>query len=132
VKIWILKLLGLKFTTGRLIKFTHFDLHYVKSEYIFLLEKDNNNYISQNIWQSNELIIDLNIKLVLAIILFIDFNLCNFFCFDSVLAYWKKLLLVPKVTLLDHVAPHVMIILGHIGHQWLKTSIFNFLGTKIK
>jgi hypothetical protein len=40
--------------------------------------------------------------------------------------------LVPKVTLLGHVVPHVMITLDHVWSQGLKTSVFEFAGTKYK
>jgi hypothetical protein len=68
--------------------------------------------------------------LVPTIIVFFDFGPCKFFCLDSVLQFQKLLFLVCNVTLLVHVAPHGMIILGHTWCQGLRTTIFEIARTK--
>jgi hypothetical protein len=70
--------------------------------------------------------------LVHAIIVFFGFGPCKFFCLDSVLQFQKLLFLVSNVTLLVHVAPHGMIVLGHTWCQGLKTTVFEIARTKTK
>jgi hypothetical protein len=64
----------------------------------------------------------LNMILGPATIASFGFSPCKIFCLD----------LVPKVTLLGHVVPHVMITLDHVWSQGLKTPVFEFAGTKYK